>query len=126
MRVVAAVEDGGLSIPEAARGFQVGLTCIQKMLTVHRAGESLEPRPGGGPVPLLQEQETTVLRRELKVRPAVTRDEWQQGLTAQGHTTASLSPLARGVQVRNRPRKKQSPRPGAGRQGPHEGSPPPP
>jgi transposase len=42
-----------LSIPKAARIFQVGLTFIKKMLKWHRAGESLEPRHGGGPVPLL-------------------------------------------------------------------------
>jgi transposase len=40
VRVVAAVEDGGLSMPEAARIFQVGLTFIKKMLTLYRAGES--------------------------------------------------------------------------------------
>jgi transposase-like protein len=51
VRVVVAVEDGGLAMPEAARIFQVGLTVIQKMLKWHRAGESLEPRHGGGPVP---------------------------------------------------------------------------
>ena len=39
VRVVAAVEDGGLSIPEAARIFQVGLTFIKKMLRLHRAGK---------------------------------------------------------------------------------------
>ena len=75
MRVVAAVEEGGLSIPEAARIFQGGLTFIKKRLKLHRAGESLEPRHGGGPVPLLQEQETTVLRQELKARPDAPLEE---------------------------------------------------
>jgi transposase len=51
VRVVAAVEEGGLSIPEAARIFQVGMTFIKKMLRLHRAGEPLAPRHGGGPVP---------------------------------------------------------------------------
>ena len=110
MRVVAAVEEGGLSIPEAARIFQVGLTFIKKMLKVHRAGESLEPRHGGGPVPLLQEKETTLLRRELKVRPDATLEELQHVLTARCHTTASLSTISRGLQVLNLPRKKKSPR----------------
>ena len=64
VRVVGAVEEGGVSIPEAARIFKVGLTFIQKMLRLHRAGESLEPRPGGGPVPLLQKKETTLLQQE--------------------------------------------------------------
>ena len=51
MRVVAAVAEGGLAIPEVARIFQVGGTVITKRLRFHRAGESLEPRQGGGPGP---------------------------------------------------------------------------
>lgn len=108
VRVVAAVEEGGLSIPEAARIFQVGLTFIKKMLRWHRAGESLKPRHGGGPVPLLQEPETTVLRQELKVRPDATLEELQHVLTAQCRTTASLSTISRGLQTLNLPRKKKS------------------
>jgi transposase len=110
VRVVAAVEEGGLSSPAAARIFQVGLTFIKKMLRWHRAGESLEPRQGGGPVPLLQEQETTLLRQALKARPAATLEELHQALAAQCHATASLSTLSRGLQVLNLPRKKKSPR----------------
>jgi transposase len=97
VRVVAAVEEGVLSIPEAARIFQVGLPFIKKMLKLHRAGESLEPRHGCGPVPLLREPETTVLRQELKVRPDATLEELQHVLTVQCRTTASLSTLSRGL-----------------------------
>jgi transposase len=110
VRVVAAVEEGGLSIPEAARIFQVGLTFIKKMLRLHRAGESLEPRHGGGPVPLLQEQETTLLRRELQARPDATLDELQAVLTTHCHTTVSLSTISRGLQALKLPRKKKSDR----------------
>ena len=45
--MVAAVEEGRFSIPEIARLFQVGVTFIKKMLTLHRAGEPLDPRHGG-------------------------------------------------------------------------------
>ena len=93
---MAAVEDSGLSIPAAARIFQVGLTFIKKMLRWHRAGESREPWHGGGPVPVLQEPETTLLRQELKARPAATLAERQQALAAKGHKTASLSTISRG------------------------------
>lgn len=96
VRVVAAVEEGGLSIPEAARIFQVGLTFIQKMLRLHRAGESLAPRHGGGPVPFLQEQETSVLWRELKARPDATLEELQAVVMAHGGTTASVATISRG------------------------------
>ena len=107
VRVVAAVAEGGLSIPETARIFQVGLTFIKKMLKLHRAGESLEPRHGGGPVSLLQEKETTLLRRELKGRPDATLEELQQVLTTHCQTTASLSTISRGLHVLNLPRKKK-------------------
>lgn len=110
VRVVAAVEEGGLSIPEAARIFQVGLTFIKKMLRLYRAGESLEPRHGGGPVPLLQEQETILLRQELKTRPDATLEELQYVLTAKCRTTASLSTISRGLHALNLPRKKKSDR----------------
>jgi transposase len=108
VRVVAAVEEGGLSIPEAARIFQVGLTFIKKMLRLHRAGESLEPRHGGGPISLLQEKETTLLRQEIRVRPDATLEELRQVLTDKCHTTASLSTISRSLQALNLPRKKKS------------------
>ena len=110
VRVVAAVEEGGLSIPEAARIFRVGLTFIKKMLRLHRAGEALEPRHGGGPVPLLQAKEAALLQRELKVRPDATLEELQQVLTAQGPTTARLCTISRGLAVLNRPRERKPPR----------------
>src|SRR5215213_3714914 len=108
VRVVAVVEEGGFSIPEAARIFQVGLTFIKKMLKLHRAGASLEPRHGGGPVPLLQEKETTLLRQELQARPDATLEELQESLAVKCRATASLSTISRGLQVLNLPRKKKS------------------
>jgi transposase len=110
VRVVAAVEGGGLSIPEAARIFQVGLTFIKKMLRLHRAGESLNPRHGGGPVPLLQEQERALLRQEIRACPDATLEELQQVLADKCQTTASLSTISRGLQKLNLPRKKKPPR----------------
>lgn len=105
-RVVAAVEDQGVSCPEVARIFQVGLTFVKKMLRVHRAGESLEPRHGGGPVPLLQEKERRVLREELKVCPDATLEELPQVLRAQCLTPASVSTISRCLQELHLPRKK--------------------
>lgn len=77
VRVVAAVEEGGFSIPENARISRVGVTFIKKMLKLHRAGASLDPRHGGGPVPVLQEQEAELLRQEIRVRPDATLAELQ-------------------------------------------------
>lgn len=108
IRVVAAVEEGGFSIPEAARLFQVGVTFLKKMLRLHRAGEPLEPRHGGGPALLLQEKETTLLRQEIRARPDATLEELQQALADKCHVTVSLSTISRGLQVLNLPRKKKS------------------
>ena len=89
---MAAVEEGGLSIPEIARIFQVGVTFIKKMLKLHRAGEPLDPRHGGGPVPLLQEKETTLLRQELQARPDATLEELQTGPGGQCQVTVESRP----------------------------------
>jgi transposase len=108
VRAVAAVADGGLSISETARIFQVGPTFIKKMLRLHRAGEPLEPRHGGGPVPLLQEKETTLLRQEIRTCPDATRAELQKALVEKCHAPASLSTISRSLQALNLPRKKKS------------------
>ena len=108
VRVVAAVEEGRFSIPEIARIFQVGVTFIKKMLKWHRAGEPLDPRHGGGPVPLLQEKETARLRQEIRMFPDATLEELQQVLVDKCRTTASLSTISRSLQLLDLPRKKQS------------------
>jgi transposase len=108
VRVVAAVEEGGFSIPEAARIFQVGLTFIKKMLKLQRAGEPLEPRHGGGPVPSLQAKEVALLRQEISVRPDATLEELRTLLTDKCQATVSLSTISRSLQVLNLPRKKKS------------------
>ena len=117
VRVVAAVEEGRVSIPETARIFQVGVTFIKKMRNLHRQGKPLDPRHGGGPVPLLQEKETTLLRQEIRVRSAATLEELPQGLADQCRTTASLATISRSVQGLNLPRKKKSHRQGTRRKG---------
>ena len=105
---MAAVEEGNLSIPETARIFQVGVTFIKKMLKWHRAGDPLDPRHGGGPVPLLQAKETALLRQEIRVCPDATLEELQTVLADKCHATVSLATISRRLQVLNLPRKKKS------------------
>jgi transposase len=107
VRVVAAVEEGRFAIPEIARLFQVGVTFIKKMLTLHRAGKPLDPRHGGGPVPVLQEPETTRLRQELQARPDATLAELQQVLADTCQVRVSLATISRRLQVLHLPRKKK-------------------
>jgi transposase len=108
VRVVAAVAEGRFAIPEIARLFQVGVTFIKKMLTLHRAGAPLDPRHGGGPVPLLQEQETRRLRQELQAHPDATLAELQKVLADTCQVTVSLATISRHLQVLHLPRKKKA------------------
>jgi transposase len=111
--VVAAVAEGRFAIPEIARLFQVGVTFINKMLPLHRAGEPLDPRHGGGPVPILQEKETTRLRQALQARPDATLAELQQVLADTCQVTVSLATISRRFQVLHLPRKKKVSAPGS-------------
>ncbi len=113
VRVVAAVAEGRFAIPEIARLFQVGVTFIKKMLTLHRAGAPLDPRHGGGPVPILQEPETTRLRQALQARPDATLAELQQVLADTCQVTVSLATISRRLQVLQLPRKKKVSSPGS-------------
>ena len=108
VRVVAAVGEGTLSIPETARILQVGVTFIKKMRKGQRAGEPVDPRHGGGPGPLLQAKETALLRQEIRGCPAATLAELQTVLAAKCHATVSLSTIPRSVQGLELPRKKKS------------------
>jgi transposase len=108
VRVVAAVEEGRFAIPEIARLFQVGVTFIKKMLKLHRAGDPLDPRHGGGPPLVLQEQETTRLRQEIQARPDATLAELQKVLADTCQARVSLSTISRRLQVLHLPRKKKA------------------
>ena len=117
--MVAAVEQGELTIAEIARVFSVGLTFVTKRLRLHRAGEALPPRHGGGPIPLVQEPEREVLRVAVAEQPDLTLAEAQALLAAQGKV-ASVPTICRALQALGLPRKKKSQRGGAERKAPHE------
>jgi transposase len=107
-RVVAAVEQGEHTIAEIANLFGVGATFVKKMLRLHRAGDDLEPRHGGGPEPLLRAKELALLRQEVKKRPDATLDELQKALADKAQVTASLPTICRALQQLDLPRKKKS------------------
>ena len=118
-RVVAAVEQGELTIVEIASVFSVGLTFVKKRLGLHRAGEDWTPRPGGGPIPLWQEAEREFLRAAVAKQADVTLAEGQRLLEAHGKR-ASVPTICRALQEFGLPRKKKSPRCGAQRKAPQE------
>jgi transposase len=122
-RVVAAVAQGDFPIAEIATLFGVGTTFVKKMLRLHRAGEDLAPRHGGGPEPKLREKERALLRAEIKKQPDATLAELQTVLAEQESCWVSVPTICRTLSQLQLPRKKKSPRPGAGRKATPEVSP---
>ena len=106
-RAVAAVEAGEFTIAEVANLFSVSLAFVKKMLKLHRAGDDLEPRHGGGPEVLLKEKELTLLREEVEEHPDATLEELQKVLAEKCNVTASLPTICRALQQLNLPRKKK-------------------
>jgi transposase len=106
-RVVAAVERGEHTITEIATIFSVGATFVKKMLRLHRAGDDLTPRHGGGAERLLKEKELELLGQEVKNRADVTLDELQKVLIEKADVMVSLPTICRALQEMNLPRKKK-------------------
>jgi len=106
VRVVNAIEQGAGTIAEMSVLFGVGPTFIKKMLRLHRAGEDLAPRHGGGPVARRQEPERALLRHEVQQQPDVTLEELQRTLVEQRQVTASRATICRALQQLGLPRKK--------------------
>jgi len=110
-RVVAAVEQGEMTIGEVARVFNVGVTFVKKMLRRARAGEDLAPRQGGGSAPKLTASECELLRDTVAQAPDVTLAECQTVLREQRHKGVSVPTICRALQRLKLPRKKKSRRP---------------
>ena len=111
-RVVAAVEQGDMTIREVAEVFSVGLTFVKKMLRLQRAGEDLAPRQGGGSVPKLTDSERALLREAVAQQADVTLAECQVLLAAHGRGPVSVPTICRALQQLQLPRKKKSRRDG--------------
>lgn len=107
-RVVAAVEQGDMTMGEVARVFNVGVTFVKKMLRLQRAGADLAPRQGGGAVPKLTETDRELLRDTVALYPDVTLAECQTVLSEQGNRRVSAATVCRALQQLELPRKKKS------------------
>lgn len=113
VRVVDAVEQGEHSTSEIADLFGVGTTFVKKMLRLHRAGDDLEPRHGGGAEPSLKEPELELLREQVANQPDVSLDELQKALVEKRRVSVSLATISRALQKLGLPRKKELFRQGA-------------
>jgi transposase len=111
VRVVAAVEQGEQSIPEIASLFSVGITFVKKMLRLHRAGDDLEPRYGGGPAPSLKEPERALLCEQIAGQPDASLEELRKVLVEKRQVSVSLATISRALQELGLPRKKKLFRP---------------
>ena len=106
-RVVAAVEQGDMTIGEVAGVFNVGVTFVKKMLRRHRAGEDLAPRQGGGSAPKLTAPDRALLRDTVARAPDVTLAECQAMLQAHGRKQVSVPTICRALSQLELPRKKK-------------------
>jgi transposase len=95
-----------MTIGEVARVFRVGVTFVKKVLRLHRAGEDLAPRQGGGSAPKLTDSERTVLRDTGARSPEVTRAACHAVLAAQGSRRVSVPTIGRALPQLELPRKK--------------------
>ena len=108
VRVVAAVEQGEYSLSEIASLFGVGITFVKKMMRLHRAGDDLEPRHGGGPEPSLKEPERVLLRKQIADQPDASLEELQTVLAEKRQVSVSLATISRVLQELGLPRKKRA------------------
>src|SRR3989442_14010124 len=94
-RVVAAVEQGELTIVDIARVFSVGLTFVKKMLRLHGAGADLAPRHGGAPKPRRPDPERALPPAGVAHHPDVTLGELPALLVAPASRSVTGSTLFR-------------------------------
>lgn len=107
VRVVAAVEQGELSISEVVSLFNVGRTFVKKMLRLHRNGDDMAPRHGGGTVPSIQEAEQVFLREQIAEQPDASLEELKTALLDQQQISVSKATVSRALLALNLPRKKR-------------------
>ena len=71
-KIVAAVEQRGMSKTEVARLFDVSLSSVKRYSRMARQGNSLAPKKRPGRTPKADEKVKKLLNEDMKVRPAAT------------------------------------------------------
>ena len=105
--VINAYESGEGTIEEVAEQLGVGTAFIKKMLRLHRAGENLEPRHGGGAPAKINVAARAQLRRAVKTRPDATLAELREVLRNVCKVEVSTPTVCRELQKLELPRKKR-------------------
>jgi len=108
-RVLQAALSGDHSIAEVASLFGVGTAFVNKMLSLHRAGVDLAPRPHGGgfPARLLPRHEK-VLRSQVRRHKDATLAELREHLEERAGLAVSVSTVSRALIRLGLGRKKKS------------------
>ena len=74
-KIVAAVEQRGMSKTQAARLFDVSLSSVKRYVRMAHQGDSLAPKKRPGRVPKVDEKAKKLLNEDMKERPAATITE---------------------------------------------------
>jgi transposase len=106
--VITAYESGEGTIEEVAEQFGVGTAFVKKLLKRHRAGESLEPKHGGGAQAKLTAAAREKLRAAVVTRPDATLAELQGVLSRTCKVEVSEPPVCRELRRLELPRKKRA------------------
>jgi transposase len=96
--VINAYESGEGTIEEVAEQFGVGTAFVKKMLRRHRAGESLEPKHGGGAQAKLNADAREQLRAAVETRPDATLEELKAVLSTACQVEVSEQNVCRDLQ----------------------------
>jgi len=102
--VINVYESGEGTVEDVAEQFGVGTAFVKKMLRLHRAGERLEPKHGGG---ALTAEAREQLRAAVKTRPDATLGELKEVLSSVCQVEVSAPTVCRELQKLELPRKKR-------------------
>src|SRR5262245_11184111 len=106
-RIIDTVQRGDGTLSQIAERFLVSVSFVTRLLQLHRATGSLEPRPhGGGHPAVLTPEDIERLRQLIRDRPDATLDECREHLGSSG----SLATISRALSRLGLPRKKKVPR----------------
>src|SRR3712207_6092548 len=94
-KIVAAVEQRGMSKTEAARLFDVSLSSVKRYSRTAREGGSLEPRKSPGRPRKAHEKATVLLEKDVEERPSATISQRRRFLEHIMGTTLSDSTVRR-------------------------------
>jgi transposase len=75
VRIVRALQEGGMSKSGAARLFEVSLSSVKRYARLVEQGASLEPRKGGGRPPKVNQTMEKLLEEDVEQHPTATISE---------------------------------------------------